>query len=171
MFLSFSFRFHPLLTVVEGVSKVAKLFWNFPSVQFNGGSVNASLAAGTEKWAREAEWWVWPVPPSRSFKQVPFSCRCGGMYHQDSPGWLVLLFPPFLQSSPAPFALSRFTVIYRFTASGFHWWKSGLLSVDARVCGYDTSRDLPRVCDGFLREIGEINGEGDRSAAFKLPLK
>lgn len=80
--------------------------------------MNASAAAGTEKWAREAEWRVSPVPPSRSFKQVPFSCRGGGTYH--SAGWLVVLFRPFRQSSPAPFVLSRFTVIYLLIASGFH---------------------------------------------------
>lgn len=63
MLLLFNFRFHRFSTVVEGVSKLAKLFWKFSSLQFNGGSVNASLAAGTEKWAREAEWWVSPVSP------------------------------------------------------------------------------------------------------------
>lgn len=153
MFLSFSFRFPRFSTVVEGASKLAKLFWNFPSVHFNGGSVNAPVAAGTEKWAREAEWWVSPVAPSRSFKQVPFSCRCGGTYHRDSPGVLVVLFRPFPRSSPAPFVLSRFTVIYLLIPSGCHWWNSGLLSFDAPVCGWNMWRHLLRVCDGFLRKL------------------
>lgn len=80
--------------------------------------MNAPVAAGTEKWAREAERWVSPVAPSRSFKQVPVSCRWNvppGL--PGSAGGFISTFSPELARPFRPLPIYRYLPAHSFGVS------------------------------------------------------